>query len=127
MTSPTERSLAECRKRNWPAQVVERFCVYSKRRIDLFGCIDLIAITPTGILGIQACAGASHAARRDKILAEPRMRAWVAAAGRLELWSWSKRGQRGARKLWALRTQDFRAEDFECATREPIASGEVSA
>ncbi len=85
----------------------------------------LIAISD-GILGIQACAGSSHAARRDKILAEPRMLQWLQAGGRLELWSWSKRGPRGARKSWTLRAEDFQVGDFECATRELIASGEAS-
>jgi hypothetical protein len=77
------------------------------------------------IIGIQACAGASHAARRDKILAEPRMLQWLKAGGQLQLWSWSKRGQRDARKLWTLRTEDFRVEQFECATSEPVEAGEV--
>lgn len=113
--SPTARTLAECRSRNWPVQVVERFCIYSKRRIDLFGCIDLVAITPDGILGIQACAGASHAARRTKALAEPRLRAWLEAGARFEVWSWAKRGDRGERKLWTLRVEDIAAQMKEAA------------
>lgn len=111
-TSPTQRTLAHCRAQGWPVQVVERWNPHAKVRVDLFGVIDLVAITPTGLLGIQACAGASHAARRDKILAEPRAAAWVAAGGRLELWSFSKRGARGERKLWTLRVETY-AEMFE--------------
>lgn len=106
--SPTARSLAECKRRGYPAQVVERFCIYSKRRIDLFGVIDIVAITPDGILGIQACAGSSHATRRTKALAEPRMHAWVEAGGLFAVWSWAKRGDRGARKLWTLRSEDVK-------------------
>jgi hypothetical protein len=123
-TSPTQRTLAECRKRGWIAQVVERYNPHAKVRVDLFGVIDLVAIvtasdpTPKGlegshapaILGIQACAGASHAARRDKILAEPRAKGWVEAGGRLELWSWAKQGDRGKVKRWTLRVEVFSAE-----------------
>lgn len=119
-TSPTQRTLAECRKRGWTAQVVERWNPHAKVRVDLFGVIDLIALVPgVGLLdngrivGIQACAGASHAARRDKILAEPRARQWVESGGLLALWSWSKRGGRGERKLWTLRAEAFSVEDWE--------------
>lgn len=121
-TSPTARTLAECRRRGWVAQNVEQFVRFPPpgHRLDLFGVIDIIAIVPpmssggvdlprTGyILGIQATASAAHHAhRRDKILAEPRAAAWVAAGGRLELWSWSKRGDRGKRKTWQLRVETY--------------------
>lgn len=120
-TSPTARTLAECRKRGWAAQVVERWNPHAKVRVDLFGVIDLIAIVPPAdpleprpvvgdrgyILAIQACAGSTHANRRDKILAEPRAREWVEAGGHLELWSWSQRGAKGKRKLWTLRVETY--------------------
>lgn len=127
--SPTKRTLAELRKRGWTAQVVERWNPHAKVRVDLFGVIDLVAIVPRdqalfvgevdapgGILGIQACAGSTHANRRDKILAEPRARQWVGAGGRLELWSWAKRGGRNVvRKLWTLRVEVFTAESWGAA------------
>lgn len=103
-SSPTARSLAECRKRGWTAQVVERFNSFSKKRIDLFGCIDIVVITPSGILGVQACAGSSHADRRAKVLNEERVAEWVAAGGRFEIWSWSKK----ASGRWELRSEDMR-------------------
>lgn len=117
-TSPTQRTLAECRKRGIVAQVVERWNPHARVRVDLFGVIDLVAIVPRvvtihgqaiagQIVGIQACAGASHAERRTKILAEPRARQWVEAGGRLELWSWSKRGDRGKAKRWTLRVETY--------------------
>lgn len=125
--SPTARTLAECRKRGWIAQVVERYNSYTKQRIDLFGCIDIVVITPEGILGIQAAAGSrqdgrgggDHATHRTKILAEPRIGAWLRAGQRFELWSWAKRGDRGARKLWTLRVESFAAADFEIADSAP--------
>jgi hypothetical protein len=113
MSSPTQRTLAECKRRGYVVQVVERWCQYSRRRIDLLGGIDIVALTPAGILGIQACAGASHAARRSKLLAEPRLHAWLAAGGKLAVWSWSKRGARGKRKLWTLREDELATADYE--------------
>jgi len=122
--SPTARTLAECRKRGWIAQVVERpWNKFAKVKLDLFGVIDIVAIVPSSngltsgaILGIQACSGgrsgeggrgSDHAARRTKILAEPRAKAWIDAGGALELWSWSRAGARGQRKLWTLRIETY--------------------
>jgi hypothetical protein len=103
--SPTQRTLAECRKRGWVAQVVEKWNPHAKVRQDLFGCIDVVALTDRGILGIQACAGASHAARAAKMRAEPKTLAWLKSGGVLEVWSWAKRGPRGGRKVWTLREE----------------------
>lgn len=110
--SPSARTLAECRKRGWIAQVVERFNSYTNRLVDLFGVIDVVVITPTGILGIQATSGDNHASRRVKIFDEPRAKAWLQAGAALQVWSWSKRGSSGKRKLWTLRVEDIRVEDF---------------
>lgn len=103
--SPTQRTLKECKRRGWTAQVVERWVPFARRRVDLFGCIDLVALTPNGILGIQACAGSSHAARLAKANAEPRLSAWRDAGGLFAVWSWAKRGAKGKRKRWALREE----------------------
>jgi hypothetical protein len=126
-TSPTARTLAECRKRGWIAQVVERWSPYARKTLDLFNVIDVVAIArpsdqrPAAILGIQTTSGAHHADRRDKILAEPKARAWVEAGGRLELWSWSKRGGRYVtRKKWELRVEVFTPES---AWATPEGSG----
>ena len=108
--SPTQKSLAECRERGWTCQVVERWIPQARRRIDFLGVIDIIALTGTGILGIQACAGASHAARRTKAMALPGLRAWLECGGVFAIWSWSKRGARGKRKVWTLREERITTE-----------------
>lgn len=120
-TSPTQRTLAELRKRGWTAQVVERRLPRTFTTVDLFGVIDVVAIAPTdlrldgkrsGIVGIQATTGSNHASRRDKILLEPRAKAWIEAGGILELWSWSARGAQGKRRKWTLRVEAFKSEDW---------------
>lgn len=107
--SPTQRTLRECKRRNWIAQVVERRVPFRNITIDLFGCIDIVAITPNGIVGIQACAGSSHATRLKKSLAEPHLAAWLAAGARFEVWSFTKKGPRGKRKRWTLREEEVKA------------------
>jgi hypothetical protein len=103
--SPTARTLAECRKRGWTAQVVERRIPGRFISVDLFGVIDIVAIADGCILGIQATTGAHHANRVAKINAEPRVALWLGAGARLEVWSWSKGGAQGKRKLWHLRAE----------------------
>lgn len=107
--TPTQRALAECKRRGWTAQVVEQTIRAPGRtfKCDLFGCIDIIAITPFGILGIQVTSGTNHAARCAKICDEPRMVQWCKAGAYLSVWSWSKRGPRGKRKVWTLRETNF--------------------
>lgn len=102
MPSPTQRTLAHCRKAQWTAQVVEKWNPHARIRQDLFGCIDLLVLHG-GILGVQACAGSSHSARTKKALAEPRLKTWLLSGGRFEVWSWAKRGPRGQVKRWTLR------------------------
>ncbi len=53
--------------------------------------------------------------RRVKALAEPRLRQWLDAGGRFEIWSWGKRGGRGERKLWTLRSEALLSSDFRGA------------
>jgi len=109
MSSPTQRTLAECKALGLTAQVVEKWNAYAKVRVDLFDCIDVVACGEGYILGIQACAGASHAARMAKAKASPRVAAWIAGGGQFEVWSWSKRGPRGKRKKWTCRKERLEA------------------
>jgi hypothetical protein len=103
--TPTTRTLAECKRRGWTAQVVEQTIPYSFIKRDLFGIIDILALTENGILGIQATSGTNHSARITKARAEPRLATWLARGGSFEVWSFAKRGERGKRKTWTLRVE----------------------
>lgn len=112
--TPTERSLAELRKRGALAAVVEKWVPATGLgrpgfRRDLWGFADIEAHLPNGdLLYVQACVGSSVAARRSKIL-EDHDRAAKAQFllslphRRIEVWGWRKVGPRGKRKLWELR------------------------
>ena len=102
--TPTARSLAVLREMNYVVQVVEQYNRFSKTRLDLYGCIDILAVHPEhGILGVQATTTSNAAARVSKALAEPRLVTWLAAGASFEVWGWAKRGPAGKRKLWTLR------------------------
>lgn len=115
MTSPTQRTLALLRESGWTAQVVERWVPQARKRVDLFGCIDLVAMRATdkGLLGVQATTAANLAARVTKALAEPRLLTWLSAGNRFLLHGWAKKGPAGARKLWAVNVREIVRADNE--------------
>jgi hypothetical protein len=109
--SPTKRSLDFLRKTGFMAAVVERWNMHAKIRQDVFGFGDILASREgVGILLIQATSASNHAARMNKIRIEPRALQWLLAGGRIEVWSWAKRGARGEPKRWELRREEVTAE-----------------
>lgn len=93
--------------------MVEHWNSYARIRLDLFGFIDLLWIRPDGVLvGIQACAGSSHAARRSKILASDMLPHWLQCGREVEVWSWAKQGPRGKAKRWTLRTEALKLPEI---------------
>jgi hypothetical protein len=107
-TSPTQRSLAHLRKRGYRVAIVERWNPHAKRRIDLFGFGDLLAIGNGEVVIVQTTTGANMAARRTKMQALDEYRECLKAGMVVELHGWQKMGERGKRKLWAIRGERHR-------------------
>jgi len=110
MRSPTARTKQHLEKEGWLVEVVEKWipCTpagYRGRiiRKDLCDCIDILAFRGECQLAIQSCAGASHATRLSKAMASAKLKAYLQTAKPFEVWSWSKKGPRGKRKVWTLR------------------------
>ena len=127
--SPTERTLELYRAQGYAVGKVERWIERTKQRIDLFGCIDLVAIAPIeesvfdsgrlgGIIGLQATSGTHHADHRTKALCEPLLGVWLQSGGRFHIVTWSQRGGVGKRKLWTERVEELTLADFN----DPIAT-----
>jgi hypothetical protein len=123
--SPTARSLKKLRKEGWTASVVEKWIPQVKRRRDCFG-FDVLAARPAmrypatvdggwaqsgGVLGVQATSAANHSSRKAKLLKNAEAANWVAAGGRLEVWSWRK-SSRAQRPQWICRTEALTMKDF---------------
>lgn len=115
-TSPTARTLAFLRESGATCQKVEYWNPFGRNRVDLFGCIDIVAIDQRQIIGIQATSADNLSHRWVKACAEPRLRNWLEAGGRFEIWVWSKRGPRGAPKTWQLSVRKMTLED--CAVED---------
>ena len=107
-SSPTQRTLAECRKRGWPCQVVEHWNQYARIRQDLFGFGDIIALDgKPGCLLIQATSTGNMSSRVHKIEENEIAPQWLAAGNRIQVWGWAKRGPAGKRKAWTLKEQEI--------------------
>ena len=112
--TPTARTLAACRRLGWMAGVVERYCHHTRRRNDLFGFADIVAVDDElpGVTLIQCTSGyGGHAsARVAKILdecGENAARA-LAAGNRIEVWAWRKyaSGRWDARRVLIYRNDN---------------------
>jgi hypothetical protein len=122
VVSPTARSLKKLRKEGWTASVVEKWIPQVKRRRDCFG-FDVLACKARhsaiwapqhpdeGMLGVQATSAANHSSRKAKLLKNAEAANWVAAGGRLEVWSWRK-SSRAQRPQWICRTEELQLKDF---------------
>ena len=117
--SPTQRTLAWLRERHYTAAVVEHWNPHARRRVDLFGCLDILALDgEVGVLGIQVTTTSNLAARYRKIREECAivMREWLDCRNRLQIHGWSKKGARGTRKLWTLTVRELSLADLDGAT-----------
>ena len=71
-TSHTQRTLARLRKENCDlVEVCERWCAFSRRRKDLFGIIDILAINKGDTIAIQVTSYSNIGARVKKITESP--------------------------------------------------------
>ena len=112
----TSRTLRALRQEGYICGIVERFNRFVGLhgiRQDLFGFIDIIAIKPIGICGIQSC-GQSFATHDRKILESEIAPEWLKANGHIELWGWRKvKAKRGGKlMLWKPRLKIYTLEDF---------------
>jgi hypothetical protein len=96
--SPTQRTLAFLRKQGYTAAITERWNSFARVRQDLYGVIDVLAIRPGEVLGVQCCEYSGVSKRVAKIADHentPRLRE---AGIRLEVHGWTK-GKRGEPRI----------------------------
>ncbi len=90
--SPTARTLSAYRQLGCWSQVVERYNMFSRRRIDLFGFLDGVSMDPVAmaLIGWQATTGGNLQSRIDKIRGPCRLQArlWLDCGGKVEVWGW---------------------------------------
>lgn len=94
--SPTQNTLKFLRAQGYTVQVVEKFIIWTKQRVDLFGFIDVVAIHPdkAGVLGVQTTSKANISTRIKKAEALDAYRLWLEAGNRVEFHGWHKKKNR---------------------------------
>lgn len=108
--SPTQRTLEVLRRTGFTVGVVEKWNKFAKVRQDLFGCIDIVACDGEKTVGVQACAASSQAARRTKIVNEPRALVWLKSGNRLFVHGWRKSAKNNR---WMCNEIEITAADFQ--------------
>lgn len=102
---PLQRTKAKLEEAKFSVWIVEKWVSFPPpgHRVDMFNLIDAVAVREDirGVLGVQACASSGRSAHRKKALANPYIRGWLLSGNAFEIWSWSKRGEAGKRKLWS--------------------------
>ena len=123
-TSPTQRTLKRLRDCEYRCGIVERWLPIPGgfgRRKDLFNIIDIIALTPDGVLGVQSCGSSfsEHWKKLTETEAE-QTRAWLKTPGTsLEIWGWRKlksrlkSGKVGKGMRWQPRIQAVTLKDLK--------------
>lgn len=103
MSSPTQRTLAHLRAAGYPlVQVVEKWNPHARIRQDLFQILDVLAVSETEIVGVQATSGSNVAARVAKITESDALPILRKAGIRILVHGWRKVGGR-----WQLREVDL--------------------
>jgi len=98
--TPTNRTVQFLADRGVRCGNVERYVHQVRKRYDLFGFIDAIAIYPDTIAGLQITSGSNVSSRIDKIMNERReacedfLRVAV-----VEVWGWRKLSPRGTKAV----------------------------
>jgi hypothetical protein len=108
--TPTALSLSLLRRSGYRAAVVEKWLPHAKRRSDLWGFGDLLAVSdrrePRFVI-VQTTTRDHVAARLAKARQCPELRVWLRAGGAFQVHGWAKRGI-----SWQVKVVDVRAEDL---------------
>ena len=88
-TKSIQRSLKLIKEYRWLYWIVEHWNGYTRRREDLFNCIDILCLDDKRSIGIQAM-GSDIASHRRKVLENPFVIPWLTAGNELQFWAFRK-------------------------------------
>lgn len=115
----TSRSKRYLEKLGYMVGSTERWVEQTKRRVDLFGFIDLLAVhnDRRENLAVQATSGSNGPARVRKIWDTPKAGVWLRAGNRIEVHAWRKvKLKRGGKAVrWEPRITEVTLEQWENA------------
>jgi hypothetical protein len=88
------RSAAHLRDLGYLVATVERYNAFTKRKHDLFGCIDLLAIGNNETVAVQVTSKSNLSARRHKIEETEAYPEMLRSGWRIVLHGWFKENNR---------------------------------
>ena len=113
--SPTERTLALLKDLGLTSGIVERRLPHRRNlSLDLFHIIDIIALTPFGVMGVQS-TGQDFAGHRRKLTEERALESarWLRTPGTsLMLIGWRKLKSKPGRPTWTPRIEMIQMDDL---------------
>lgn len=144
MASPLERSKALLESQGFHVWKVERPPSMFAPTLDLYNCIDLVAIhdNRSGVMGIQCCAEdiAPHIKkimegytkqkiRKGELVTEtippnPYLKTWLKAGNPFFIWGWRLRKNEGKKASFQLRQIEFLLKDGIVTPYEQEIGGE---
>ena len=102
MSTPTQRTLAEMRRRGYLAEVTERWIPGAMVRRDLFGLGDVLAVGEREVVMVQATSASNAASRIRKITEHANVGTVRKGGIRILVHDWRK-----VRGRWQLREVDL--------------------
>jgi len=118
MVSTLPRTIAWLKENGYTYHKTEYYNMFARRRVDLFGFGDILAIKPgeIGSLAINATTDSNKSNHLKKYLTDPvvsmNLKKWLSCGNRFVLHLWGKHGQRGKRKTWQLNIHPITMGDF---------------
>jgi hypothetical protein len=100
--SPTQRTLADMRKRGYRCAVVEKWNAHARIRQDLFGVVDVLCIGNGETVAIQTTGGSNVASRIAKIAESEAVPDMRDCGWKIFVHGW----RRNSKGKWVLREVD---------------------
>ena len=106
--SPTQNSLSALRAQGYTCWIVEYWNSFTRKRVDMFGMFDIIAIRENETLAVQTTTS-GVAARVKKITDSEYLDAVRKAGWRIEVHGWAKKPKTKGSKVevWKQRVVDL--------------------
>ena len=89
--TPSQRTIAHLRKLGYQTANVETYNSFTKRKHDLFGCIDILAIGNGETLAVQVTSKSNMSSRIKKIEASEALTEMLRSGWRVIVHGWFRK------------------------------------
>lgn len=112
-SGPASRTLKYLRHEGWSLiQVVEQWVPQARKRRDLFGFADVLAVHEDwGHLYVQTTSGSNFSARIKKCLESEAVRVILQGGDRVVVHGWRKL-KRNGRQVWVPKIAEIKMDEF---------------